>query len=605
MDTYFLDFETYYLPGSYSLKNLSTQEYIGDPRFAYLSMAIAKNDGPVQFVPGPLVQHVLHSIDWSKAAACAHNAIFDLGILGLREGLHPASCYDTLSMARYQVAPFTGGRANLETVAQAIGSHKEAFDLKPYAGRRWDDLTPSQKLALASYNIQDVEACRAIFRRLWPAFPPGELSLMDSVVRFFTQPALTLDVPLLRGRLQEIAQEKADALAAAGVADRSVLMSNDKLAAVLALHGVPLKQKVGPDGRSRPVMSKKDADFAALRLHPNPQVRALIEARLVVKSTIEETRIERLISIGSKHARLAVPLRCYGAATTRLSGADGLNLQNLPRTGVLRRALMAPPGYVCVVADASQIEARLLAWFAREQDLLQQFADKRDPYSEFATRLFNRPIVKGVDKAERQIGKVSILQLGYGSGAVTLRDALLSSSPSVDLSLYECQRVVDLYRHTFPRIKQTWYRLNSMIPFMAGKQWGGLQFRSVFIRSGHIELPNGMKLWYPRLRRDDAAQWLCTYGRENKKLYGGMLTENIIQALARVVLVDAWNALKAMGIRIVHSVHDELVAIAREPEAQATLDAMLAALRQPPTWAPNLPLDAEGGFAVRYGDAKS
>ena len=171
-------------------------------------------------------------------------------------------------------------------------------------------------------------------------------------------------------------------------------MSNDKFAVALRNLGVepPMKTSL-VTGKEAYAFARTDPEFIALEEHDNPEVQTLVAARLGHKSTLEETRTERLTSIsrlrwpGTLQGKLPIPLRYSGAHTHRLSGDWSLNMQNLPRGGALRRAVIAPPEHKVVAADASQIEARMAAWICGQVDLVQQFANKEDVYSTFASRI--------------------------------------------------------------------------------------------------------------------------------------------------------------------------------------------------------------------------
>ena len=164
-----------------------------------------------------------------------------------------------------------------------------------------------------------------------------------------------------------------------------------------------------------PAFSKTDAAYTQM-CNMYPQYKHIWEAREAVKSRIEETRAQRLLDGCTPSNMLPVPLRYYAAHTGRFGGSDKINLQNLPRASQLRNALQAGPEKMLYIADLSNIEARMLAWLAREQDLLDAFAAGEDVYSNFASQIYNRPITKN-DKLERYVGKTAILGLGYGMGA--------------------------------------------------------------------------------------------------------------------------------------------------------------------------------------------
>ena len=179
-----------------------------------------------------------------------------------------------------------------------------------------------------------------------------------------------------------------------------------------------------------------------------PEHRALWDAREVVKSRIDETRAQRFLDSCNPDGSFGVPLRYYAAHTGRFGGSDKINLQNLPRGSKLRTAIKAPEGQRLFIADLSNIEARMLAWLAKESDLLDAFAQGRDVYCEFATQIYGREITKE-NTLERYVGKTAILGLGYGMGHNKFQDTLKSGSPSVDVSDSTGDKIVEQYAHIF------------------------------------------------------------------------------------------------------------------------------------------------------------
>jgi len=195
--------------------------------------------------------------------------------------------------------------------------------------------------------------------------------------------------------------------------------------------------------------------------HPKASVRTIVEARLGTKSTIEETRTQRFLGVAER-GRIPIMLNYYGAHTGRFSGGDKLNLQNLPRGGALRRALAAPAGKCVVACDSSQIEARLVAYLAGQDDLVQSFREGRDVYSEFATDVYQRRIVK-TDKVERHVGKTCVLGLGYGMGPTKFQHSLATGFITVQVDDNEAQTIVALYRNKYHRIQAFWNWCNHQL----------------------------------------------------------------------------------------------------------------------------------------------
>ena len=172
-----------------------------------------------------------------------------------------------------------------------------------------------------------------------------------------------------------------------------------------------------------------------------------------------------------------------------------MNLQNLKRGGELRRSILAPAGYVIVVADAEQIEARVLAWLARQMDIVHAFATKQDVYKLMASAIYNVP-VNQIDDHQRFVGKVCVLGLGYGMGANKLQLTLAQGAmgPPVKLTLEECEHVVYIYRTKNSFIRQFWKTMDGVI---AGMIVGGTRtIGPITYGKGFMQLPNGLFLQY-------------------------------------------------------------------------------------------------------------
>ena len=310
--------------------------------------------------------------------------------------------------------------------------------------------------------------------------------------------------------------------------------------------------------------------------------------------------------------------------TGRFSGGDRVNLQNLPRGGALRRALSAPKGKVLIACDSSQIEARIVAWVSGQHDLVQQFADKRDVYSEFASEVYGRPITKN-DKLERHVGKTAVLGLGYGMGAEKFRRTLEIGAGGIKVVLTEDEatRIVRLYREKNYKIAQFWQRCSHALGHMLQGTQFGLSDALPSLVTGHemIHLPNKLAIRYPLLH--SLSDGYCYAGANRvyrdaikarvtgapipydkfTRIYGGKCTENIVQALARIVVSEQ---MVAIGVRhkVVLQVHDEVVIMCDESEAPDARAFMEQAMSTPPKWAADLPVACESGVGPNYGECK-
>lgn len=401
------DFETFY-DRQYSLSKLTTEEYIRDPQFEVIGVSVKSNDEPAQWFSGTLKQtrNWLSQFPWDDALAVAHNAMFDAAILNWHFDIRPKGLADTLSMARPVLAGVNAG-GSLATLARHFSLGEKGDEVINALGKRRLDFTPEELSRYGRYCLNDTELTYALFLRLAEGFPKDEFKLIDRTLRMFTEPVLELDKGLLKRHLTDVRYKKEQLLSKALIS-KDNLMSNPQLAETLRTLGVEPPMKVSPTtGKETYAFAKTDEAFKALLEHENPIVQAIVAARIGVKSTLEETRTERFIDIAAR-GPLPVPLRYYGAHTGRWSGLDQLNLQNLPRKSPLKKALRAPPGFVFVDCDSSQIEARTLAWLAGQWDLVEAFDRGEDVYKTMAASIYGVSVDE-VTEQQRFVGKTTIL----------------------------------------------------------------------------------------------------------------------------------------------------------------------------------------------------
>jgi DNA polymerase I-like protein with 3'-5' exonuclease and polymerase domains len=401
VDIITLDFETYYAQ-DYTLSKGTTEEYIRSPRFEVIGVAVKVNDGPTEWFSGTHeeTRAFLSRYDWANSFALAHNTMFDGAIMSWRFGIKPKVWLDTLCMARALHGVEVGG--SLKAVAERYGVGEKGNEVVNAKNKRLADFTREELSRYASYCVNDVDLTRDVFKIMVEKFPKQELKLIDLTLRMFIDPVLDLDTGLLETHLDKIKDWKDELLDKSGTTKED-LMSNPKFAELLKGLDVDPPMKISPTtGKETYAFAKTDEGFKALAEDEDVRVQALVAARLGNKSTLEETRTQRFIDI-SKRGLLPVPIRYYAAHTGRWGGDDKINLQNLPSRGpnakALKRAIIAPEGHMIVEADSAQIEARVLAWLAEQEDLVTAFANKEDVYKKMAYSIYNVP-VDGVSKAQ-------------------------------------------------------------------------------------------------------------------------------------------------------------------------------------------------------------
>lgn len=618
---YTIDFETYY-SREYSLSKLTTEQYIRDPRFEVIGVAVKKDGEPTVFHPADpadwrgSIQKALDAYRFENEMVIAHNAAFDMAILNWHFNIRPRFIVDTLSMSR-PVTMLTVGQS-LRALAEFFGIGHKGDAVYNMLDVHLADMTPQQMYDYGEYCKLDVDLTYHLFYKLKDYSTPDELRVIDCTIRMFSEPILELDQRVLIEHLDEVRARNRKLLEATGMDNRDVLMSNQKFAEALRSLGVEPPMKVSATtGKETYAFSKQDLEFVELKDHPDTRVQALVCARLGLKSTIDETRTEAFIAMANR-GNLPCMLTYYGGHTGRASGGDRVNVQNLPRGGAHRRAIKAPNGYGLVACDSSNIESRVLAWFAGQTDLVQEYRDGVDVYSSFASTVYNKPINKHDNPKERFVGKTCILGLGYGTGHTKLQHSLEVSK--VKIPLDEAKRIVSLYRSRYFSIPILWKQADEAIHLMS-QGYNSIIGVGIQLKAGNnrVMLPNGMSIFYNNLRTEvnpfTQKPGLVYYNRRKPvNIYGAKVIENIVQALARIVVFDQmlvvhkWLKAKEAkdGVRraVCLMVHDEVVCCVPESEMEETKAFMEKAMSVAPTWAPDLPVACEAGVGYCYGDAK-
>jgi len=596
MQKIYLDFETYY-DVQLSLTKMSTVQYVNSPEFKVWGVGIKVEDGETEWYNEEETPDVLQQIDWANTAVVCHNTLFDAYILTQYFNCIPAFYYDTAAMSR---GLYPNMSASLANACKREFANDETMrkgeELVNAKGVR--DLDPELDAQIGGYCIQDVDLTYALFQSYMANYPDKELQIIDLTVRLFVEPKLMLDRGSLTTYKDEIAIKTAAGIEASGTT-REVLASQQKFKAYLEDLGIVVPTKKSPTtGKRIPAFGKNDSAYIQM-CNLYPEYKHIWDARELVKSRIEETRAQRFIDSTNPDGTFSIPLRYYAAHTGRFGGADKINLQNLPRGSKLRTALMAPEGQKLFIADLSNIEARMLAWLSKEHDLVEAFATGRDVYCEFASQIYGRTITKQ-DKLERYVGKTAILGLGYGMGADKFQATLKTGSPSVELSDTAAKSIVMQYRGMYPNIPKLWSGMKDSLFQMINPQGYGLKYGPLTIRARALELPNGMALNYPNLMFE-YGNFVYKTEREIIRTHGPRITENVVQALARIVITDQMLEVQAMPeVDIVLQVHDEIIAIGSELDSDATMEKIINIMRTAPNWCSDLPLDAEGGVSQVY-----
>jgi len=600
-----VDFETYY-SADLGFAKQTTEEYVRDPRFEVVGVAVQINDGEPEWFTGSMTETAdyLKKYNWADSLALAHNAMFDGFILSEHFQIKPKGWLDTLSMGRALHGTNVGG--SLKVLAEFYGIGEKGTEVNDAKGLRRADFPQQQLAQYGEYCKNDVRLTWDLFNCMSQGFPPTELRLIDLTIRMFTEPALQLDEGMLNVHLHKERQRKLELLENF---DKDTLMSNPQFAKLLEAFGVEPPMKKSPaTGKETYAFAKTDEAFKELLEHPNTAVQALVAARLGTKSTIEESRTERFIGI-ARRGPMPVPLRYYAAHTGRWGGDDKLNLQNLPRNSTLKKAILAPAGYMMIDSDSSQIEARTLAWLAGQDDLVEAFDRGEDVYKIMASAIYGKAMEE-ITKDERFVGKTTILGAGYGMGAAKFQAQLKNFGVAV--SLEEAKRIIDTYRETYPKITALWKSAGTAIDAMLRGQLTMLGRDGVLKVEGEggIKLPNGLYIRYPNIRKitnEEEGKTEVVYDTKKgravipNRIYGGKLIENVCQALARIIIGDQMLMI-AKKYHVVMTVHDAVACIVKTEEVKTAQEYVEMCMRIRPKWGMELPLNCESGYGESYGD---
>lgn len=614
------DFETYY-DDQYSLTKMSQEDYVNDPRFEIIMVGIKIVDGANEYqaywITGTHDEIGAHlcQLQLQGCIVLGHNNSFDGLILAVIFGIFAGLYADTRLLAQAILKPHLRS-VSLDSCLKHLnlGIHKgtEVHNMK---GRTRRSLSREELERYGAYCCTDCEGEYRLFKYLAPQLPRSELEVIDLTLRMYLQPQLELDTTLIAECLAETQAKKQQLLNSlpSGVTP-DMLMSNPKFAEVLKSYGIDPPLKISPTtGKVTFAFAKTDTAWKELEedCADDPEVSAILTARLGAKSTLEESRYTRLLIIGQRYSKFRVPILYHAAHTGRDGGTEGINAQNFPRIDKsrMRFGVRAPRGHVVLAADLAQIEARITAGLAGQQNLLDGFRQRQDVYSTFASTAFQCETIKGRSKEDnkrRFVGKTCVLGLGFGMSDARLRATLRKDG--VKASMDECSRWVETYRCVlYPKIPSMWRQLDNYLPIMAAGG-GKVQFGPCTLVKHAIVMPDGTSLIYNNLRRietDKYSGYVYNFAGETRTLWGGKVTENMVQKLARILVMGYMRQIRHMiGIIPVLRQHDELDYVVPIRYADKIAQVIGKVMSVPPSWMLNLPVEAEINYGATLGDCK-
>ncbi len=650
-----IDLETY---SSAPIAKTGAQRYIADSAFEILLFAYSLDDGPVEVVDlaqgEELLPWLVEAVQSPDTLKHAYNAPFEWGCLSRYLGpLPPEQWRCTMLHALYAGYP-----AGLEATGRALGLAEDKRKLAtgkaliryfctPCApskgnGGRTRNLPhhdPEKWALFKEYNRQDVVAEMEIGRRLSACPVPDFVQKQWETDLRINARGVAVDMALVEGALELDANNR-----------ESLIQEGRELSGLENPNSVAQLTEWLNAETGAPVTNLQKAAVAEMLQNKDhtPRVLRMLEIRQELGKTSTK-KYNAIASAVGPDGRVRGLLQFYGANRTGRWAGRLVQVQNLPRTyleplplarelvkrrkdgalrviygsvpdtlsQLIRTAFVAPKGHTLIDADFSAIEARVISWLAKEEWRLEVFRTHGKIYEASASQMFGVPIElikKGnPEYALRQRGKVAELALGYQGGVGAMRQMDVGHQLD-DLSDEEVREIVARWRVTNRRIQDLWYALESAAA-QAIREGITVGVNGLILQREYdydhgrdcltIRLPSGRKLYYidPQIGENQWGGPSITYmgvSQTNKQwrrleTYGGKLVENCVQAIARDCLAEAIERLETAGLPVVFHIHDEVVIdVVPWADDDTMLDTVVNIMRQPPAWAPDLPMNADG-----------
>ena len=629
-----IDLETY---SSVDLGKSGVYKYAESEDFEILLFAYSLNDEKVQVIDlasGEIIpEEILSALNDESVEKWAFNANFERVCLSrfLGERLKPQGWYCTMIWSAYLGLPLS-----LEKVGEVLKLDKQKMNegkaliryfsipCKPTKtnGMRTRNL-PHHDLekwsTFKEYNQRDVETEMAIKKKL-SAFPMPQSEWENYWIdQNINGRGILIDEVLVDSAIKfdEILREEN--------MDRAIELTN------LENPNSPLQLKewLNKKGLEIDSLAKKDVESALKNTEGD--IKEVLELRQELsKSSVR--KYNAMKNVKGKDSRARGLIQFYGANRTGRYSGRLIQVQNLRRNNLkdldlarsliknrdyetmeilyespsdilsqlIRTAFIAKEGTRFIISDFSAIEARVLAWLAGEQWVLDAFENGEDIYCRTASRMFGVPVEKhGVNGHLRQKGKIATLACGY-QGALGALKAM--GGIEMGLSEDELQSIVDSWREANPNIVSIWWDIDSVVKRVV-KTRTKEKYKSLVISYEKgilfIELPSKRRLAYPKAKigmnrfgGESIVYEGIVVGNKWDKIesYGGKFVENIVQAIARDILAEAMMRLEKKGFNIVMHIHDEVV-IESDSSSIEEINEIMSIV---PSWAPGLILDADG-----------
>ena len=586
MDTYALDFETYYNKEC-SIKILGTQGYFNHPNFDAYMVTVWGSDG-TRYVGDP------RNFDWSILngnRVLSHNASFDEGVYfhGVSKGWWPPALLAEWLCTADMVA-FLGLPRSLKGAVNTVFGIEISKDTRDnMKGKAWESMTPDFQKEVSDYALRDAEYCFNLWEKLGDKWPLRERKI-SAINRRIAQRGIPIDWDALQKNLGIIntALFNAESLIP-WIEDYTPLSRK-------AFNAQCRKQNIEPP-KSLAQASPEAAKWFEVNGAECVWAKAVSDYRRINSF---KKKLESFQGGTLGDGRYYGGFLYFGASTGRFSGSGGnLNLQNLPRGEMFgvdfRKMIKTPEGRALVVVDLSQIEVRTLCYLAGDTKALQLIKESEDIYHAFGVLLgLHDPTygqLKKYDPVLRHKVKSIVLGCGYGMGSDRF-------SEFSGLDENEAATAVSLYRKRMKSVVNLWGHYDEGINFSiaAGEEFS-------------VELASSRVLGYGRIKKmkDSKTGKFTNVGKIMRqgrlmdfRLWGGVITENASQGLARDIFSDMMVRVEEAGYDCIMHVHDELIVEVDEDKAELALKEILAIMSTPPEWIPDIPLSAEGQIMTEY-----
>ena len=576
-----IDFEAFY-SADISVTTMGAWHYA---RASDIYMVSMVSDTGIEFVGHP------KDAPWDQvngATVIMHNAAFDMTLLeALQEKsivpqVTPAAVYDTADMVAFLGWP----RSLREAAHYILGIDLTKTTRDNMKGKKWDSMTPEFQKEVSNYALEDARHTLNLWLTEGNKWPENE----REISRMGREMSMR-GVPVNRSALERAVS----ALYEESERQKALLPWVDGHRPPLSLDAIREEcEKEGiwsPDSFSEKEESAQEWEEEFSDKYPwIPAVRAYRKANKHLKA------VTTMLSRTRPDGRMGYEIKYYGATTGRDSGGGGWNAQNLPKDEIagvdLRKLIEAPEGKALVVCDLAQIESRVILYLARDRDTLEILKTGIDIYEAHARTTMGysdpRPL-KEVDNDLRQLAKARVLGLGFGCGAAKFQ-VVAWMMARLRISPTESARIVDDYRRSNPKIVDLWKEFEQKMLEGVGSEFT-------------IHLTDDRTLIYRDVKREGygASAVISRNGKMvRSKVYGGLLAENATQGFAAAIFMNRCRALEEAGYEIIMRVHDEVVVLVDEKDAEKDRTKIQEIMSTSPHFCRSLPLGAEASICKQY-----